>query len=351
MRPKAVATSNRQERVRDDEVIARPVLSVVVPLYEEEPIVPLLVTRLARVLEELDLHAEVILVDDGSRDGTLAEIARANEADLRFVGLSLSRNFGHQAAISAGVAHARGDAVVVMDGDLQDPPEAITALWAKLNEGYDVVYAIRAGRPEGRLKRVAYHVYYRILGRVVAIRIPADAGDFCIMSREVAAHLNALPERRRFVRGLRAWVGFRQTGLVIRRAARHAGRPKFTLPKLMDLALDGLVGFSDAPTRAAGVLGGFGLILACAGLAIIVARGVMGSRWPAGWIWVAVALAFSTSLQLLSVAILGEYVSRIFQEVSGRPAYLVQRRIGLAAPEHAQGRPRRTQRSRGRAGE
>jgi dolichol-phosphate mannosyltransferase len=324
----------------------RPVLSVVVPLYEEEPLVRVLVARLATVLDDLAVGAEVILVDDGSRDGTLAEIARAHAVDPRFVGLSLSRNFGHQPAISAGLAHTRGEAVVVMDGDLQDPPEAITALWGKLNEGYDVVYAVRARRPEGWLKRLAYRAYYRILGRVGAIAIPLDAGDFCIMSQRVVAHLNALPERRRFVRGLRAWVGFRQVGLAIDRASRHAGRPKFTLRKLLALAVDGLVGFSETPTRPAGAVGLAGLCLSGLAMAAATARGLLGLAWLPGWTWVALIVIFSSSAQLLFVAILGEYVSRIFQEVSGRPAYLIQHRIGLDGPGRGPVRTRRRQRSR-----
>src|SRR4051794_8277463 len=185
-------------------VPATPALSVVVPVYEEEGLLPVLAARLARVLDALGAEAEVILIDDGSGDGTLAAIARAHAADPRFVGVSLSRNFGHQLAITAGLAHARGDAVVVMDGDLQDPPEAIGVLWAKLHEGYDVVYAVRASRPEGLLKRLAYRAFYRCLGRLVAIEIPLDAGDFGIMTRRVVDQLNAMPEHRRFVRGLRA---------------------------------------------------------------------------------------------------------------------------------------------------
>jgi dolichol-phosphate mannosyltransferase len=326
----------------------RPALSVVVPLYDEEPIVPVLAARLARVLDDLAVEAEVILVDDGSRDGTLAAIARAHAADPRFVGLSLSRNFGHQPAISAGLAHARGEAVVVMDGDLQDPPEAIGPLWAKLNEGHDVVYAIRARRPEGWPKRLAYHAYYRLLGRVVAFEIPLDAGDFGIMSRQVVERLNALPERRRFLRGLRAWVGFRQVGLPIARASRHAGRPKFTPSKLFALALDGLVGFSEAPTRPAAVLGLLGLFQAGLGLAASLARGLLGGVWAPGWCWVALAVWFSGGAQLLFVAILGEYVNRIFQEVSGRPPYLVCRRIGLVAPGRTPDRSRSRRRSRSR---
>jgi len=279
-------------------------------------------------------------VDDGSRDGTLAEIAQAHAADPRFVGVSLSRNFGHQVAITAGLKHAKGDAVVVMDGDLQDPPEAIGPLWSKLCEGYDVVYAIRASRPEGWWKRLAYSAYYRVLGRLVSIDIPLDAGDFGIMSRRVVDQLNAMPERRRFVRGLRAWVGFRQVGLPIDRAARHSGRPKFTLRKLVGLALDGLIGFSEAPLRWAGALGVTAIASAFLGLVVATARMVMGVGPIQGWTWVALLIVFFGGAQLLFVAILGEYVGRIFQEVNGRPLYVIRRRIGLDPPKASARRAR-----------
>jgi glycosyltransferase involved in cell wall biosynthesis len=319
---------------------ARPALSVVVPLFDEEPTVPILVARLGRVLDGLTSEYEVILVDDGSGDGTLAAIARSHAADRRYVGLALSRNFGQQAAITAGLAHARGEAVVLMDGDLQDPPEAIGPLWNKLNEGYDVVYATRARRPEGWPKRLAYHAYYRLLGRVVAVAIPRDAGDFSILSRRVVDHMNALPERRRFVRGLRAWVGFRQVGLPVERAPRHAGPPKLTLPKLITLALDGLVGFTEAPTRPAGYLGILGVL--CAGLGLFGAAGAgfLRGDWAPGWAWVGLAVAFSGGVQLLFIAIIGEYMSRIFQEVNGRPSFLIRRRIGLVAPVRGSRRSR-----------
>ena len=324
---------------------AVPALSVVVPLFEEEAVVPVLVARLTRVLDDLGLDAEVILVDDGSRDETLAAIASAHHADPRFTGLALSRNFGHQLAISAGLAHARGEAVVVMDGDLQDPPEAIPALWAKLGEGegYDVVYAIRASRPEGWWKRLAYRAFYRLLSRLAAFEVPLDAGDFSIMSRRVVARLNAMPERRRFVRGLRAWVGFRQVGLPIDRAARHSGRPKFTLGKLLGLALDGFIGFSAAPLRWSGGLGALGVALAFLGLLGASIRGAVAGAWPSGWFAVGLLVLFSGGAQLLFVAILGEYVGRIFQEVNGRPLYVVRRRIGLKP------RPRARRRARSRS--
>ena len=308
---------------------AAPALSVVIPLFDEEGTVPALVARLARVLDELGVAAEVILVDDGSADETLAAIDRAHAADPRFVGLALSRNFGHQVAITAGLRHARGRAVAVMDGDLQDPPEAIGPLWEKLNEGFDVVYAVRASRPEPIWKRLAYAAFYRVLGRAVAIEIPLDAGDFGIMSRRVVDLINAMPERRRFVRGLRAWVGFRQAGLPIDREARHAGRPKYTMRKLVGLAVDGLVGFSEAPLRWAGALAAWSVLAALAGATWAAARFALGGGPPPGWAAVALLALFLGGTQLACAAILGEFVGRISQEVNGRPLYVVRRRIGL----------------------
>jgi dolichol-phosphate mannosyltransferase len=320
-------------------------LSVVVPVLDEEALIPELARRLAREIDGLGVAAEVILVDDGSTDGTLAAIARLHAGDGRFKGLALSRNFGHQAAISAGLAHAKGDAVVVMDGDLQDPPEAIGPLWEKLREGFDVVYAVRASRPEPAWKRLSYRAFYRLLGRSAAVPIPRDAGDFGIMSRRVVDQLAAIPERRRFVRGLRAWVGFRQCGLPIDRAPRLAGRPKYTASKLVSLALDGLVGFSEAPLRWAGLLGlgaGAGGVVA---LLAATARAVFGAVVPA-WAWVgAIALVFGGA-QLLALAILGEYVSRIAQEVGGRPPYIVRERIGLGTRGEGRRRGRAPSRER-----
>jgi glycosyltransferase involved in cell wall biosynthesis len=306
-----------------------PELSVVVPVFEEQDVVPALVERLAWVLDEMGVSAEVILVDDGSSDGTFAAIARAHEADPRFVGLGLSRNFGHQVAISAGLAEAQGDAVLVMDGDLQDPPEAIPGLWARYREGFDVVYAIRSSRPEGWLKRVAYAAYYRLLGRMVAIPIPRDAGDFGLMSRRVVDLIVAMPERRRYVRGLRAWAGFRQVGVPIPRGSRHAGKPKFTLGKLLGLAIDGLVGFSEGPLRPVGALGALAVLVALVGGSGAGLWAISRGEILPPWGWIGLAVVFFGGAQLLSVAIVGEYVGRILQEVNGRPLYVARSRVGL----------------------
>jgi dolichol-phosphate mannosyltransferase len=208
-----------------------------------------------------------------------------------------------------------------------------------------VVYAVRASRPEAFLKRLAYRAFYRLLGRLGAVEIPLDAGDFGVMTRRVVDLLNAMPERRRFVRGLRAWVGLRQTGLPIDRGPRHGGRPKFTLDKLASLALDGLVGFSDAPLRWPGAVGAAILAVTTLAAAANAASAAIGPGTPPGWSWVALAVGFSAGVQLLFLAVLGEYVGRILQEVHGRPLYVVRRRIGLGAPR----RVRRRALDRGRA--
>jgi dolichol-phosphate mannosyltransferase len=314
--------------VRSDAAIE---LSVVVPLYEESTIIPTLLARLLAVLDELCVNAEVILIDDGSRDDTFTEAARAARGDSRIRGLSFSRNFGHQAAISAGLAESRGKAVLVMDGDLQDPPEAIPALWNKFQQGFDVVYAIRASRPEGWLKRLAYRAYYRVLDRAVTSPIPLDAGDFGIMSRRVVDLVVAMPERRRFIRGLRAWVGFRQTGVPVARGTRHAGRTKFTLAKLVSLAIDGLVGFSEGPLRPFGALGAFAAITGLLGAVGVLARGACGLGWAPAWGWLGLAGLFFGGAQLLSIAVVGEYMTRILHEVNARPRFVIDRRIGSDA--------------------
>jgi glycosyltransferase involved in cell wall biosynthesis len=307
----------------------RPELSVVVPVFEEGELVPVLVERLSLVLDAMGVSAQVILVDDGSRDETFAAIEQAHEADPRFVGIGLSRNFGHQVAISAGLAEASGDAVLVMDGDLQDPPEAIPALWAKFLEGFDVVYAIRASRPEGWLKRLAYAGFYRLLEKMVAIPIPRDAGDFGLISRRVVDLIVAMPERRRYVRGLRAWAGFRQVGVPIPRGSRYAGRPKFTIGKLLGLAIDGLVGFSEGLLRPVGFLGFAAVLMALIGGMLGGVRAILGLGMLPIWGWIGLVVVFFGGAQLLSVAIVGEYVGRILIEVNGRPLYIARHRVGL----------------------
>jgi glycosyltransferase involved in cell wall biosynthesis len=310
----------------------RPELSVVVPVFDEEANIAELVGRLARTLDRLQVDAEVIVVDDGSSDGTYAALARANQADPRFRVLGLSRNFGHQAAISAGLVAARGQAVAVMDGDLQDPPEALEKLWIGYNQGWDVVYAVRLSRAENWLKRLAYSGFYRLMSRAGSIDVPRDAGDFGIMSRRVVDLINVMPENRRYVRGLRAWVGFRQCGIPVDRAERAFGRPKYTLSKLIGLALDGLIGFSDAPPR---LTSAFGAALSFGASSVAIMMGILSAtNWleVPGWAWVALLVTFLGGSQLLCIGVLGEYLCRTLEQVRGRPLYVVRRRVGIDVP-------------------
>jgi len=301
----------------------QPLLSVVVPLYNEQETVEALWERLRAVLQPLEAPFEVVLVDDGSHDATPRLIDALHQRDQRVVVVRLSRNFGHQAAISAGLAHAQGQAVVVMDGDLQDPPELIPQFLRLWREGNDVVYAVRRSRREGPVRRLGYRAFYQLLGWISDLEIPPDSGDFSLMDRRVVDAFNRLPERCRFARGLRRFLGFRQAGLVYDRPARAAGRPEYTLRKLVGLAIDGLVSFSSSPLRMVTYLG-----LAAAGLAIVLTAWVLDDAIrhhsaPQGWASTLIVVLFLGAAQLLSLGVLGEYLRLIFLEAKQRPAYIV----------------------------
>lgn len=304
-------------------------VSVVLPIYNEEPNVDLLYRRLTAVMESLGEPYEVIFVDDGSVDGSAELIRVLHAGDPRVKLVRLGRNFGHQVAISAGLDAACGQAVAIMDADLQDPPEVLPEFIAKWREGYDVVYAIRQKRKESGLKRAAYHVFYRLLKRLAAIDIPLDSGDFCVMDRRVVDLLATMPERNRFVRGIRAWVGLRQVGLPCERDCRQAGEPKYTLGKLMRLATDGLVSFSYIPLRLASL---FGLVISAVafGLAMwTIYEKIVHPNYIAGFTTVVVAVCLLGGIQLLTLGIVGEYIGRIFDEVKQRPLYTVREVVGF----------------------
>jgi dolichol-phosphate mannosyltransferase len=304
-------------------------LSVVVPLLNEAAVFDELQTRLVSSLSDLGRSFEVVLVDDGSTDGTTGRIQSLCAEDVRFQGLVFSRNFGHQTAVTAGLEHARGEVVAVLDGDLQDPPELLGKLLARLDEGFDVVYAVRRQRKEGILKRLCYAAFYRALRRVSAAGIPLDAGDFCVMRRCVVAEINSCPERDRFVRGLRAWVGFRQVGVEYERAARAHGRTKYSLRRLLGLAVDGVLSFSAIPLR---VVTFSGLMVAgmafVVGLRIFIWRLISDEPLP-GFATLAVGLFFLGGVQLIALGIVGEYIGRIYLEVKGRPNYILRNKINF----------------------
>ncbi len=303
---------------------ARPRISFVIPLFNEQENLPELHRRLRAALDPLDIEPEIILVNDGSSDATPTMIHMLSQADPRVVGVMLSRNFGHQAAVSAGIAECTGDAVIVMDGDLQDPPEVLEQFIARWRDGAEVVYAVRTKRKEGLLKRTAYGAFYRLLRKLSDIDIPLDSGDFGLMDRKVVNALLALPERQRFVRGLRCFVGFRQEGLVYERAGREAGAPKYTFKALVRLAMDGLISFSSAPLNLITYLGLGSCVFALGLIAWVMGRAIIGQRPPEGWASTMVVVLFFGSVQLLSLGIIGEYLRRIFLEVKGRPTYIVR---------------------------
>lgn len=303
-------------------------LTVVIPLYNEEQSLPELNRRVREALESRGIPYRLLFVNDGSRDGTLGLLRSLAASDPRVRVLSFSRNFGHQISISAGIAHADGDAVVVMDGDLQDPPEVIPDLLRKWAEGYDVVYAVRKKRKEGVLKRACYASFYRILRRISSVEIPLDSGDFSLMDARVAALLRSFPERNRFLRGLRSWVGFRQTEWVYERMARLSGEPKYRARHLLKLALDGFFAFSTVPLQLATYLG-----FLAAALGFLYLLYALASRFlynnPAGWTSLAAIILFLGGTQLLILGILGEYLGRVYEEVKQRPLYVLDEMIGF----------------------
>ncbi|HUF27904.1 MAG TPA: glycosyltransferase family 2 protein [Gemmatimonadaceae bacterium] len=303
---------------------ATPDLCIVVPAHNEEANLPLLYRELAKTLNVVDVSFTLIVVDDGSRDGTAEVVQGLAREHGNVAGLRLSRNFGHQTALSVGLSHARGRAIGVMDADLQDRPSDLLLLYRRWQEGADVVYAVRRSRREHILKRAAYRLFYRLLARLSYIKIPLDSGDFCVMDASFVTRLNGLPERLRFVRGLRAWLGGVQVGVPVDRDARRTGVPTYNLTKLVRFALDGLVSFSSAPLTFAAHVGMIVSCIAGIGMLLVIAWKIMG-KLPtgAGTATIALSVLFLSGVQLLSIGILGEYVGRIFEEVKRRPVGVV----------------------------
>lgn len=306
-------------------------ISIVIPIFCEQENLAELYRRLTAVFDDLENDCEIIFVDDCSTDNSLAMMREMAKDDSRVKVIRFARNFGHQLAITAGMKHSSGEAVIVMDGDLQDPPEVLPGLIERLAEdNLDIVYGIRKKRKEPPLIRALYWFYYKLLRRLSYIDIPTDAGDFCIMSRRVVDEINAMPERSRFVRGLRSWVGFRQTGLEYERAARAGGQTKYTFRSLLKLAFDGIFSFSFVPLRLSTYLG---LTLSLAGLlyALFVAvRSFLGEfEGLAGWPTVVVSILILGGVQLIMLGIMGEYLGRIYEELKGRPLYIIHEKIGF----------------------
>jgi polyisoprenyl-phosphate glycosyltransferase len=306
-----------------------PALSLVIPLYNEAGNVAPLLERVSGALARLPggLRYEIVLVNDGSSDGTLTAIRNEMKARPHLVLVNLSRNFGHQLAATAGIELAAGDAVVLMDGDLQDPPELIEDFVAKWREGYDVVYAVRRTRKgESAFKLVTAGAFYRIIKRLTKVDIPVDAGDFRLMSRRVVEALRRSPERHRFLRGMVSWVGFNQVAVEYDRDVRYSGTTKYPLTKMIRFAMDGITSFSDIPLRFASYFGFTVSAIAFVYALIIIGFKLFSLKPPGytpGWASTIVTVLFLGGVQLMSLGILGEYLGRVYDEVKGRPLYLV----------------------------
>ena len=312
-----------------------PTYSIVIPLHNEQESLAELQRRLVDVLPSLDGDAEILLIDDGSTDATYPLMLELRGRDPRFKTVQLARNFGHQLAITAGIDLAQGDAVVVMDGDLQHPPELLPQLAEHWRAGYDVVYGVMTERPEGLVKRATARIYYRVLHKLASVEIPAAAGDFRLVDRRVVEAFRAMPERNRFVRGMFAWLGFRQIAVPYAVPSRFAGSSKYTLRKMIRLATDGLVSFSTRPLRLALDLGfvvsGLSFLF---GLATLVSK-FAGTFLVPGWLTIVLVTSFVGGIQLMVIGVVGEYVGRIYDEVKARPLYLVRELEGFeheAAP-------------------
>jgi polyisoprenyl-phosphate glycosyltransferase len=316
----------------------QPEFSLIIPCYNEGAVLSLLEMRLRKSLTALGLDWEVIFVDDGSIDSTFEQLVSMHRTDGRYKVLAFSRNFGHQAALSAGLAFANGQYIGIADADLQDPPELFLDCMKTLRQGYDVVYAVRKKRKEPLAKRIAYSLFYRLLRLVSEIEIPLDSGDFCVMRRQVVEVLKGMPERNVFLRGLRAWTGFRQIGIEYEREVRAAGETKYPLGKLVRLATDGIFAFSILPLRLATFLGLAGLLLSLTAGLFIVSWRLFGFRFMGytaaelpGWSAVICVVLFLGGTQFLLLGCIGEYIGRIYSEVKQRPRWIVRRALGLQA--------------------
>lgn len=309
----------------------KPLLSIVIPLYNEELVLEPLQLRLMSLMNDPRFRWEVVMVNDGSTDRTLEKVRRLCQLDNRFRVISFSRNFGHQIAITAGMDKAAGDAVVIIDADLQDPPEVIPQMADKWLEGYDVVYGVRTKREgEGLFKRATAALFYRLLKRATSVDIPVDTGDFRLMDRRVVNQLMTMRERFRFVRGMVSWVGFKQCKVEYVRAERVAGETKYPLPKMVRFAIDGMLSFSHVPLKLSSTLGFCASALSFIFMAYgVVIKVFFPEQAIAGWASVFVAILFLGGVQLICIGILGEYLGRMYDEVKRRPLYISEEEINF----------------------
>lgn len=308
-------------------------ISLVVPCFNEEEVITETHRRIAAWADmRANYRFEFLFVDDGSHDSTLDLLRGIATMDSRVSVLVFSRNFGHQLAVTAGIDEAKGDAVVLLDADLQDPPEVVSDMLAKWREGWQVVYGVRAEREgESSFKLITAHLFYRVLNMLSDTPIPLDAGDFRLMDRVVVDALRAMPERDRFIRGMVSWIGFRQLALPYRRAARFAGTSKYPLRKMLRFATDGILSFSIRPLKLAMDLGLLCAGLACAGIIWAFAVRLATRNWVPGWTATIIAVMFLGGVQLVCTGILGEYIGRTYMQSKGRPLYIVRERIDSTA--------------------
>ncbi|MDD3761449.1 MAG: glycosyltransferase family 2 protein [Acidithiobacillus sp.] len=315
-------------------------ISIIIPCHNESENLSALYTRISTVMEQIGEPWEMVCINDGSKDDTLERLLALRREDPRVVVIDLSRNFGKEAALTAGLDHARGDCALPLDADLQDPPEIIPELVAKWKEGYDVVNAVRLSRDgESWIKRASAHAFYRVINRLSDVDIPADTGDFRLLSRPVLDALKAIPERRRFMKGLFAWVGFRTTNVYYHREPRHAGKTNWNYWRLWNHAVEGITSFSQVPLQLAAYLGFLVSLLAFLyALYLLISTLVYGNPVK-GYPSMMVTLLFLGGVQLMALGVIGEYLGRIYEESKRRPVYLVRRVWGADCPHGAGGEP------------
>ncbi len=303
-------------------------ISIIVPLYNEEAVFHILLQRLNDVIDKTPFSCEVILINDGSSDNTDQLIEEACKKDKRFTGVLLSRNHGHQLAVSAGLTYVRGiRGAMVIDGDLQDPPELVNQFYDLLNEGFDVIYAIRKNRKESFFKKMAYSSYYRLQKKISNFNIPIDSGDFSMLSRRVVDNMNSMPEQSRYLRGMRAWVGFKQIGYQYDRDERQAGETKYSWGKLFELAFNGVFNFSDFPVRVITKLGFFTIFFSLIYFIYNIYRKIYYDDVPQGFTAMILAIILFSGVQLISLGLIGEYVLRIYNQVRKRPLFVLDKII------------------------
>ncbi len=302
----------------------QPEISIIVPLYNEENVIPELFKRLDELIKNAQRNVEVVLVNDGSKDSTAELIKAKAQKDSHYVSVLLSRNFGHQIAVSAGMQFSNASkAVMIIDGDLQDPPELMETFYEKIEAGYEVVYAVRKKRKEGPTKKMLYWLYYRILRKLSDIRIPVDSGDFCMISKRVNDIIKEMPERSRFVRGIRTWVGFSQIGVEYEREKRFAGEPKYNFKALFKLAYDGIFNFSFVPLKMITRLGLYTILISGIYFAYVLYSKFAGHSVPSGFTSLIAVISLFSGVQMMSLGIIGEYLARIYFQVKERPLFLV----------------------------